>query len=706
MADAGRAEAEIMKALSVLHSHGEVIELRAPKAGRAGTVSGYFDAPAALAREALGWENRAPGVYVTLHAIEPALLARARNRVVEHACSTTGNSDVLRYRWLPIDLDPARPSGISSTDGEHEIAIARAYAVLGWLVEELGVSSNSIVVANSGNGAHVLVRIDEPSDATTEELVKRAIAAVDLRWTTADVTVDTSVSNPARIWRLYGTLARKGDETADRPHRRSRLLHVPDSITVASRADLERLAALVPVDIPRHGGARRDGQALDVAAWLDRVGIQVARSRPWQGGTLHELDGCPMDDTHERDRAAYVVQHASGAPAAGCHHARCNWTWRELRDRFEPRSANARENYAKDAKLEGSEVASFVILSKVERKSVPWLWQGKIPLGRPTVLDGDPDVGKSTVAYDIAARVTTGRPMPFETAPLIPASGVVILSAEDDAADTIRPRIDAAQGDCSRIAVFKIENPPDLDDNGLSRIEEAILDVGAKFVIVDPLMAFIPDKRDTFRDHEMRRAMRPLSALATRTGAAPLVIRHLTKGEGTNAKYRGGGSIGILGAARSAMLVAPDPDDPQFGVLARVKCNLAPWWPSLQYELVPADGCAFIKWIGESGHRADSLLATPGPRQRPIDDAGDFLETELARGARPESEIRANARRAGIAPRTLSRAKRELGVESRKQGKAWDWHLPGTPDPASSEECHSGEAESGILRRAPFRGVI
>lgn len=692
-------------ALGVLHSSGEVVELRALHAGRAGTVCGYYDNAGLLARDAAQWDGRAPGVYVTLQAIEPALLARARNRVVERARCTTGDSDVLAYRWLPIDLDPVRPSGIPSTDTEHDTALAHAREVRGWLVEELGFPFDSIVLADSGNGAHVLVRIDESADATTRALINRCLAAIDLRWTTAAVVVDISVANPARIWRLYGTLTRKGDTTVDRPHRRSRLLDTPNTITIASRDMLERLAALAPVD-ENSRGARPAGRALDIAGWLDHAGIEVARTRPWQGGTIYELDGCPMDDTHERDRAAYVGQFASGAAFAGCRHARCIWNWHDLRERFEPRAT--RDSAAKDAKSKGSEVASFVILSTVERQTVPWLWQGKIPLSRPTVLDGDPDTGKSTIAFDIAARVTTGRPMPFEDAPLIPAGGIVILSAEDDAADTIRPRIEAAGGDSRRVAVFKLENLPDLDDDGLARIEEAILAVNAKLVIVDPLMAFIPDKRDTHRDHQIRRAMRPLFALSARTGAAILVLRHLNKSEGSNAKYRGGGSIGITGAVRSGMLAAPDPDDPNRRVLARVKCNLAPWWPSLQYELAPADGCAVVRWIGESPHRADDLLASPGQRQRPIDDAVDFLETELARGPRPETEIRAKASLAGITKRTLDRAKKELGVESKKRGMgAWYWHLPGTQERASAEGCQSEGDESGNLRPgAPFRGVI
>lgn len=702
-------EAEsIISGLRALNRDNDVVELRALTAGRSQTVSGYFDCHEALAREADRWDGRAIGIYFTLHEINPALLARAANRAVERARTTTGDSDVRRYRWLPIDLDPERPAGISSKDVEHEAALALAVRVQDWLVREIGVPAESIVRADSGNGAHVLVRIDEPADAATRTLIERSLKAIDLRWGSPEVKVDTSNANPSRIWKLYGTLAAKGDPTPDRPHRRSRILEATDRPAPVGREVLERLAALAPED-PQLGPRQR-GDAFDVERWLVQNAIAVARSRPWHGGVLYELDGCPMDDTHERDRAAHVIRHSSGAISAGCLHDRCRWwKWADLRSRYEPDYADRAGGSAKGANFDTSDLAPFVRLSSVERRAVPWLWPGKIPLGRTTVLDGDPDVGKSTIAYDLAARVTTGTPMPFEQEALIPPSGVVVLSAEDDAADTIRPRLEAAGADIDRVAVFRLDNLPDLDEEGLARIAEAIAAVDAKLVIVDPLMAFIPEKRDTHRDHHIRRALRPLSALCERTGVAVLVIRHLNQSGGTNAKYRGGGSIGITGAARSVMLAAEDPDNADGFVLARVKGNLAPPWASLSYKLVSAGDCPVVEWTGTSQHTAAALLAAQIATPTRIDEAMDFLAEELSEGRRPQKDVAAKAGGKGISERTLDRAKADLGIVSGKDAfdGQWYWSLPTPPATGQAEGCQTKGADVGTLRAANhYRGVI
>src|SRR5262249_23831706 len=153
--------------------------------------------------------------------IKQTLLARAVNRYVERASHATADTDVVRYRWLPVDLDPVREAGISSSDVEHEAALSLSGEIADWLAHELDFPADSIVQADSGNGGHILVHINEPADAPTRALIERCLSALDLRWSTDAVKVDTRTGNPSRIWKLYGTAARKGDATAARPHRRS-----------------------------------------------------------------------------------------------------------------------------------------------------------------------------------------------------------------------------------------------------------------------------------------------------------------------------------------------------------------------------------------------------------------------------------------------------------------------------------------------------
>jgi hypothetical protein len=188
-----------------------------------GVVSGYFNNPFKLKSEVMKWDGKVQGIFTTLNPVYPALLARADNRLIVGAKQTTSDSDIVRRRWLPVDCDPKRPSGISSTDVEHEAALARARAIQAWFLSQ-GFPADSIILADSGNGAHVLVRIDLPNNEASTQLVKKCIEAVAFRFSDDTVVVDLSVYNAARIWKLYGTQVCKGDPTSDRPHRVARIL--------------------------------------------------------------------------------------------------------------------------------------------------------------------------------------------------------------------------------------------------------------------------------------------------------------------------------------------------------------------------------------------------------------------------------------------------------------------------------------------------
>ncbi|MEO8132036.1 MAG: hypothetical protein ABJF23_26655 [Bryobacteraceae bacterium] len=216
---------EIQRGIDLLFDAADVIEVRIPKT-RAGVVAGYFNDHAALATavQSADVNYRAAGVYYTLNQIEPALLGRGYNRLKERAEYTTADNNVLRRRWLPVDLDPVRPAGISASDEEHEAAINRARTI----AEEMQNEWGRPVIADSGNGGHLLYGIDLPNDEESLRFIAGALAELDRRYSDAVVKVDISCSNSARIWKAYGTVARKGDSIPGRPHRLSRILEVPD----------------------------------------------------------------------------------------------------------------------------------------------------------------------------------------------------------------------------------------------------------------------------------------------------------------------------------------------------------------------------------------------------------------------------------------------------------------------------------------------
>jgi hypothetical protein len=216
----------ILDALHRILAPGQVTELRAlgvvtPKFRRPHTVSGYFDDMTKLADEACALEQYAKGVYFTPNPVNPALLARAVNRVriMDDRDPTTSDADIACRRWLLIDIDPVRPAGISASDEEHQAALDKARVIRDTLRRD---GWPAPLIGDSGNGAHLLYRIDLPAD--DDGLVKRCLEALAFWFDDETTTIDRAVFNPARIWKLYGTTAHKGDDTPGRRHRPSKLL--------------------------------------------------------------------------------------------------------------------------------------------------------------------------------------------------------------------------------------------------------------------------------------------------------------------------------------------------------------------------------------------------------------------------------------------------------------------------------------------------
>src|SRR5439155_12284673 len=208
-----------------------------------------------------------------------------------------------------------------------------------------------------------------------------------------------------------------------------------------------------------------------------------------------------------------------------------------------------------------------ILLADVEPEAVDWLWHGRLARGKLSILEGRPDEGKTTMAFDLAARVSTGAPMPGETTRRSPA-GVVIVTAEDGLADTIRPRLYASGADLPRCLAARPDESPSLDADGLVWLRRACARVGAALVILDPLVAMMPGAVDAHRDQDIRRMLRPIRALAEELNVAILAIRHLRKAAASSPTDAGGGSVGIGAAARVVMLAAGDPGNAERHVLA------------------------------------------------------------------------------------------------------------------------------------------
>jgi hypothetical protein len=328
-----------------------------------------------------------------------------------------------------------------------------------------------------------------------------------------------------------------------------------------------------------------------------------------------------------------------------------------------------------------------VLLGDVPMKRVDWLWNSHIALGKMTLIDGNPGVGKSTLTLDVVARVTAGSKMPDGASSCLDGPrGVVLLSAEDGAGDTIRPRLQGMGGDPSKVLLLTGvvtkdgERMPNIGD--LNAIKQAVERVDAALIVIDPLFAYT-GKNDAHRDSEMRSALAPLIIMCEAMGVALLVLRHLNKNaNGGAAMYRGGGTIGIIGAARCAFIASRDPEEEKKYVFAPNKINLCDHPSALAYHLegvsigisgdVGVVATSRVVWDGTVDISADALVAPTEVRESSsqLEDAKSFLIEELRGGPMLTSTVDTHAKQQGYSPRTLKRARKALGIVAYREDAA------------------------------------
>ena len=325
----------------------------------------------------------------------------------------------------------------------------------------------------------------------------------------------------------------------------------------------------------------------------------------------------------------------------------------------------------------------------IEPEPIEWLVDGAIPLGMMVVIGGQPGMGKSQIALKLAAAVTTGKGLP-DASNFSQIGSVVILANEDDAARTIRPRLDAAGADIRNVHIVEGISREGLkvdhfqlgtDVNALRQMAERLGDV--RLIIIDPPSAYLGAKVDAYKESDVRRVLAPLSQLAHDTGALVLLVVHLNKRNDGGAQQRFGGSTAWIAAPRAAFLVAEE-ETTRRRFLLPVKNNLGNDRLGFEYrvaeKLLNYD-CGPIKaphieWLGKSERPASELLNPPknnGPGA--LDEAKEFLRQTLANGAQPAAEVEAAAEAVGMSRASLIRAKKEMRIASKRVGNAWIWKL-------------------------------
>ncbi len=313
--------------------------------------------------------------------------------------------------------------------------------------------------------------------------------------------------------------------------------------------------------------------------------------------------------------------------------------------------------------------------SDVTVKEVEWLWYPYIPFGKVTVLQGDSGDGKSTFVLKLAAMLSRGEPMPFTDGDGQEPINVIYQSSEDDADDTIVPRFVNAGGDPDRL-LFISEKDKYLSFSD-ERLLEAVKRTNAKLVVLDPLSAYVGEETRINTANEVRRQFRPLIEIAKEQRCAILIVHHMNKNNGQKAINRGVGSVDIVAAARSVLLVGrTDRDRPDERILAQVKSNLAPTGSAIVFSV----GNGTIDWIEETSKTADEVLgnvfAGAGRPDTQMQIAKDILSQLLADSPKSQREIMDRMAYAGVSESTAKKAKALLAIRSVKQGTQWFWSLP------------------------------
>ena len=330
-------------------------------------------------------------------------------------------------------------------------------------------------------------------------------------------------------------------------------------------------------------------------------------------------------------------------------------------------------------------------ISDIQAKPIHWLWKGRIARGKVSMIAGNPGLGKSQITASMAAIVTNGARWPVDHS-LCEEGQVVFLSAEDDPADTIRPRLEATGAILEK--VFIVDAIKDIDSEGqvikrgfnlktdlirLAYLMDELNEVA--LLIIDPITAYLGGT-DSHKNADIRALLSPLGDFASRYDVAVVCVSHLNKGGSADALMRVSGSLAFVAAARAAFLVADDPKNDR-RVFLPMKNNIGNDASGLAFEVASYNLPGGIETSCIEGHNeavditASEVLAHDGAHNSAQEDAKDFLQDELSAGPVLAKELQEKARDVGLSWRTVERAKAALPIKSEKGfDKKWRWSLP------------------------------
>jgi len=703
------------RALALLVDPGHLCHLTASPHWPAVLLPGGDPAALLAAAERLG---DGKGVFFGLNPLKPG----TRGGV--------NNGDVLRRRWLLIDSDPIKPDPkVNASEAEHDAAQACCQAVFDWLGCDHGWPAPLLI--DSGNGWHLLYRIDLPNDRAGQQLVKRVLLACRDAVRTPGAQVDDSTHDARRLAKVPGCWVRKGPHSDERPHRPARLVYTPPKLEVVTEGQLRAVAALASPDRPAAPPPRPfagsvgggDGRHYARAA-LSREAARCAMAGAGMlnntlfraGAAMGNLVASRLLSRQEVFTSLLLAIRAAGANDP----AKDEDTLTRAIERGMETPRVAPERIAAAPSANGTHAATpppapetpeaaqgepaeepvTIQASMVERKRVAWLWPGRIPLGKLTTVAGPPGVGKTFFVCDLAARVTTGCEWPDAPGRPTPRGSVLVVSAEDDPEDTLAPRLAECGADLTRVYFFRPKSLADFSLAALGLLQRAVDEAdGVRLVAIDPPTSFVAGV-DDHKNADLRKLLTPLSLWASKQKCAVVFITHLNKGGAvkTDALTRVSGSIAWVAATRAAYLAVKDPDDEGRRILATIKMNLAPEPKTLAYRIVhQEDREGRLEWLGPVEVTADQAVNREAGKPRKLVARDWLLGLFTERLEWPSGELFRRASEDNVSKDAVFEAKRLLGLPRarrtvRPNGDVefvwWvppDWpHLPAADDDTES----------------------
>ncbi|GAA0819238.1 hypothetical protein [Clostridium tertium] len=344
---------ECIKAIEVLGINNRAVEIRMLKTKK-GTISGYYENKEKLLKDIFRYDG-VNNIFFTLNVFSEDLLARGKERLIEYASHTTSDSEITRREFLLIDVDPKRPAGVSSTGEELQSSEIVLREVVSYLRSE---GFPEPVIACSGNGYHALYKVDLDNTKESTQLHKDFLYALDSKFSNDKAQVDKTTYNAARITKMYGTMACKGDSTESRPHRRSRIVQAPDKLEVVNEVLLKKVADL---HIKKNDNDKKVKKvysksivkgSINMEEWLRDNGLNISKVKEEVDRTVYVLETCPWNSNHI-DKSASITQFHNGAISAKCHHDSCSHeNWRTLKELYEPKASKNKSEYSEKGEEE------------------------------------------------------------------------------------------------------------------------------------------------------------------------------------------------------------------------------------------------------------------------------------------------------------------------------------------------------------------